>query len=622
MIGRKHAYGTLAALTAVSLVWGGITSVGTAQTAAASAARTARTVRAQQPAAAASYCPDVLFLGLRGDDDAPPRLAPAGSSTPLMDGSGIGADVAALDSEVESILTREGYFFNMREQGVPYDDADFPPYIAADYFDYTSDSANAGPGEGSFINDYVAGWRQNCPNTFLAVVGQSLGAMALHWAYNVPQNANAIVMFGDPLHVANARIDAAEDNSGDGLATGAVIPLGLYKVPNDWMPDGYPNDSLDLASNAESYCLNNDGVCGSGFFKWYEAWRGTHTQYRTGLDGIKDDAAGYLVSAITNWWISQPLPSGSPAPTPSPSVSQPPPPTRPAPPKSGLFVYNPASGANYIEFPDGNGGWTGGVKGPYFSPGWQVYTGQFTWNGRTDLFVYNPSTGANYTELSDGSGGWNGGGKGPAFSPGWQVYTGDFLGDGRTDLFLYNPSNGDNYVELPNNSGGWYGIKGPYFSPGWNVYPGDYNGDGKTDIWVYNPSTGVNYMEFADGSGGWTGGVKGPYFSPGWNVYPGDYNGDGKTDIWVYNPTTGVNYMEFSNGSGGWYGPGKGPYFSPGWNVYTADFNGDGRTDLFVYNPTTGDNYTELADGSGGWYGGGKGPYFSPGWNVYPGVYN
>jgi hypothetical protein len=62
-----------------------------------------------------------------------------------------------------------------------------------------------------------------------------------------------------------------------------------------------------------------------------------------------------------------------------------------------------------------------------------------------------------------------------SFSAGWNVYTGDFNADGKTDLFVYNPGSGANWTELANGSGGWTGVKGPSFSPGWNIYTGIYH---------------------------------------------------------------------------------------------------------------------------------------------------
>jgi FG-GAP-like repeat len=574
-------------------------------------------VTAGKRLAGASSCPDVLFLGLRGDNDGAPNRGIT------MDGSGIGADVAALVSLEQRDFN--GYPISMKAQGVPFgrDPSTYQDDGGDNYANYMfDDSGNPGLWVGGEIDNFVATVHNECPRTFLVIVAQSLGAMALHYATEAPKLAGAVVLFGDPLHVANDKtVDAGEDNSGNGFATGADTPGGLFDVPKNDRPPPYPNDVLDTSGNVRSYCLNNDGVCGSctelgcwgSWTNWWTAWQGTHTQYRTGRDGLLYEAEYYVGTAIWNWWISQPTPTPVPSPTPPPPPHPTPP---PPPPKSGLFLYDPSTGASYTEFPDGSGGWSG-VKGPAFSAGWQVYPGQFTWDGRTDLFVYNPGNGANYVDLSDGAGGWTGI-KGPSFSPGWQIYIGDFGSDGRTDLFAYNPSNGNNYTEFPNNGGGWYGIKGPYFSPGWQVYPGKFLGGHMTDLFVYNTSTGANYIEVPDGSGGWTG-VKGPYFSPGWRVYTGDFNGDGKTDLFVYNQSNGANYVELANGSGGWTGV-KGPYFSPGWSVYTGDFNGDGKTDLFVYNPSNGANYVELANGSGGWTGV-KGPYFSPGWSVYPGIY-
>jgi hypothetical protein len=523
------------------------------------------TPQGQRPTAI-THCPTVAFLGMRGDNDGGP------SPGITWDGSGIGADVHQLDMTVEKIL---GAGIAAKEQGVPFGVDPGSGVDEDDYLSYTiDDNGNPAGWVGDEVNRFVETVREGCPRTFIAVVAQSLSAMVLHYADQVPRYANAIVMFGDPLHVANnTTIDAGEDNSGTGFATGADTPFGLFDVPADMRPPGYPHDALDKAINASSYCLKDDGVCGScvdigcgsSLTNWWTAWQGNHTQYRTDLHGIMTKAAGLLAAVIAAWLI------GGSHHFPSFPLARPPtrsPPTHPVPPMSGLFLYNASTGASYTEFPDGSGGWHG-VKGPVFSSGWQVYQGQFIWNGRTDLFVYNPRTGTSYTDLSDGTGRWDGI-KGPPFSIGWRIYTGDFGGDGRTDLFVYKPSTGTNYTEFPNNGGGWSGIKGPYFSPDWEVHPGNFSGGHKTDLFVYNPSTGANYLEVPSGSGGWSG-IKGPYFSPGWSVYTGDFNGDGRTDLFVYNRGSGANYVELANGSGGWTSV-KGPYFSPGWQVYPGIF--------------------------------------------------
>jgi hypothetical protein len=523
----RRVFAAVAAMMAASLVWSGLVG--------ASPARASQT---------GYSCPDVLFLGMRGDHDVAPNDPPPGSppGTPLpMDGSGIGADVAAVDGTVKDWLAGSG--ITVAEEGIPYStDPQSTAEKTAD--DYGSYSNNSGEGRitGGNVDAFVAGIHQACPDTFLVVVAQSLGSLILHYAYQVPSIANLIVMFGDPLHWPGASIDGScvnyvkyycdtsvYDNSGYGLGTGKEPTSGLIsalialaaRIPAREVPQQYPNDLLDHADNASSWCLNNDGVCGSGWPDPVVHAGGplsAHTKYRF-TPSILDDAAYGVVNEISSWWNAQNSVNGLPIWTPPPAPVDSPPP--PPPPRDGLFLYNSSSGASYTELPDGSGGWTG-IQGPPFSTGWQVYPGSYATDGRAGLFVYNPGNGDNYTEFPDGAGGWYGI-KGPSMSPGWQVYPGHFNGGSRTDLFLYNPSNGDNWVEVPDGAGGWAGIQGPYFSPGWQVYTGDFNGDGRTDLFVYNPSSGANYVEFANGSGGWSG-VKGPYFSPGWQVYPGIYN--------------------------------------------------------------------------------------------------
>ena len=424
-------------------------------------------------------CPLVMFFGLRGDYDALPNDSFTSPSYP-MDGSGIGADVQAFDQEIKDWLINAGWPSSwLKEQGVPYD---------ADYLQYTGDDVPYGQQQGNAINQYIGAFRQDCPRTFIVVVAQSLGAMVLHYADQVPHYAGAIVMFGDPLHWPGclpqdkappgqcAPIDSGGDDSGYGIATGKDgNPLGLVAIPQDMWPQYYPSDPLDTAYQANSYCLYQDGVCGSpntGEALYY-AWQGNHTKYRFNRDKLLENAEAPVQSAFNDWL--EYLVSLSPSPSPLPPAPTPGPVSPPAapPPMDGLFLYNSSSGASYTELPDGSGGWKG-IAGPPFSAGWQVYPGRYAWNGRTGLFVYNPSNGDNWVEFADTAGGWQGI-KGPSMSAGWQVHTGDFLSNGRTELFLYNPTNGNNWIEVPSGTGGWTGIQGPSFSAGWSVYTGVYN---------------------------------------------------------------------------------------------------------------------------------------------------
>jgi hypothetical protein len=116
-----------------------------------------------------------------------------------------------------------------------------------------------------------------------------------------------------------------------------------------------------------------------------------------------------------------------------------------------------------------------GVKGPQFSAGWDFYPATLNSDPYTDMFLYNPVTGASWVEFSNGAGGWTGGVKGPRFSAGWNVYPGTLNTDAWTDLFLYNPASGASWVEFANGAGSWVnGVKGPQFSTGWTVYTGQF----------------------------------------------------------------------------------------------------------------------------------------------------
>ena len=508
---------------------------------------------ASRPAAAAPTCPDVLILGLRGHGDPVTVTNASGQRENFM-----GDDVTALVNDyITPALTANGW--SVAHDGIPY--------TTIDAF---SEATNPGSLTTAIQQSrhLIVHARDECPDSAIMLIGQSEGAAILHqMALSVPYAV--AVLLGDPLHQPDQSYNWNHlNNNGNGLmydgwlATWHVLTaiLQLEGLPGPAKP--VPNP---VPFPAESFCLSHDPIGGGAGLD-----RTVHTTYRFNVEGVLTAASQFATGIVQGdlefrgakpvfpppfvAWQSLPAPTGADAVIP--------PPPKPA----DVFVYNATSGASFVDFADGNGGWSG-VQGPTFSPGWTIHTGRFNGDGLTDLFDYNAKTGASFVDLANGGGGWTGV-KGPTFSPGWQMFTGRFNGDGLTDLFDYNPSTGASFVDLADGSGGWTGIKGPTFSTGWTILTGEFNDDRLTDLFDYNPTTGASFVDLADGGGGWRG-VAGPTFSAGWQIHTGDFNADGLTDLFDYNPSTGASFVDFADGGGHWAGI-AGPRFSSGWTVFTG----------------------------------------------------
>lgn len=505
------------------------------------------TLLAPAPAlAGASGCAQVLIMGFRGAGDDPP------SATSM----GMGDDVQVAATEVADWL--DSHQWSVSLEGVPYPGVSGPQVELPSQLQLSILGAAA----------YVLQRHEACPGSQIALVAQSEGAAVLNEIVNsVPSTVD--VMFGNPLHLPGTPYDwKVQGNQGDGVAV------------NPWVISGTPPEPIaaGLWPQLRSYCLQGDFVCGGECFAFtcnpFAIDPGAHTAYRDNRQGVLDDAVPFMESVLAH---HLPPPGGwTPPPLPLPPALWP----GPIPPlpavwstvpqtftpvvhrRDGLFLYNPSTGASFVDFADGSGGWTG-VKGPTFSAGWNVYPGRYNGDGLTDLFVYNPTSGASYVDLTDGRGGWNGV-KGPQFSAGWSVFAGDLNADGLTDLFVYNSSSGASYVELADGAGGWAGVAGPQFSAGWAISTGDFNGDGLTDLFDYNPTTGASYVDLADGRGGWLG-VAGPQFSTGWTVSTGDFDGNGLTDLFVYNRASGASSVELGTGDGGWTDVAGSGFLSRAW---------------------------------------------------------
>jgi len=122
---------------------------------------------------------------------------------------------------------------------------------------------------------------------------------------------------------------------------------------------------------------------------------------------------------------------------------------------------------------------------------------------------------------------------------GWQswnddydVSTGDFNGDGRTDIFLKKPGIGLYYVALTNTQGTGFTYTKGTWSEDYDVSTGDFNGDGKTDIFLKKPGIGLYYVALTNTQGTGFTYTKGTW-SEDYDVSMGDFNGEKRTDIFL-----------------------------------------------------------------------------------------
>jgi hypothetical protein len=274
---------------------------------------------------------------------------------------------------------------------------------------------------------------------------------------------------------------------------------------------------------------------------------------------------------------------------------------------------------------------------------WQLVTGDFNGDGRTDFAYVGGSPCLVHAFLSNGDGTflhvgsapeptWNFGNP-PANS--FSLVTGDFDGDGRTDFALVGNQPTNAYAFLSNGNGTFRPQQTALFTwnfetppeQRWDLVVGDFNGDGKTDFGFVGESPTHFYLTLSNGDGtfrwmprqdlvGWNFGVR-P--SAQYTLVVGDFNGDGKTDLAYVGGNPSMVHTLISKGDGtfipiqstigGWY------FGSPPTAIYTlvtGDFDGDGRTDFGFVGANPSFFHGALSNGDGvfraapqnlfGWY--------------------
>jgi hypothetical protein len=232
---------------------------------------------------------------------------------------------------------------------------------------------------------------------------------------------------------------------------------------------------------------------------------------------------------------------------------------------------------------------------PSGSP-WEMTTGDFDGDGKTDLAVYNDG----YLTMFYGNG--NGTLAAPVRyavadnnEPGWAEPVGaDLNGDGRLDLAIVVAYAARVFVLL-NNDNRTFANPASYSVGDWpyGITAGDFNADGRPDLATSNHnghslSVLINRGDgtFADG-GSYAGGSY-----PG-KITNGDFNRDGHLDLAMSHYLSNNVLVYFGNGAGSFtynasYGVGRYAV-----RVVTADFNRDGIPDLATGN-TYSDNVSVL----------------------------
>jgi hypothetical protein len=188
----------------------------------------------------------------------------------------------------------------------------------------------------------------------------------------------------------------------------------------------------------------------------------------------------------------------------------------------------------------------------------------------------------------------------------WQVVTGDFNGDGKTDLAVADYNGGKVSVLLGNGAGGF--TVATSFNSGGSpngIVAADFNGDGKLDLATSNNGTNAVSIFLGNGNGTFTAASGSPItglFNGPSDLKAADFNSDGKLDLAVTNNGTQNIVLLLGNGNGT-FSPASGSPFAAGGGssnfLSLGDFNGDGKPDLVQGNASNNTVSVLLGNGAG-----------------------
>jgi len=206
---------------------------------------------------------------------------------------------------------------------------------------------------------------------------------------------------------------------------------------------------------------------------------------------------------------------------------------------------------------------------------------------------------------------------------GYQLLTGDFNGDGRTDQLCRNGVASTTKVALATASG--FDTATLWFSGGYSVFTiADYNNDGKADLGIFDQYSGIFSVALSTGTAfaapvtwGSANGISyggqphscriAPPSYPYATVTSGDFNGDGLMDIACRVNGLPEQFVGLSNGTGVTFSIFGQLSCDLGETTGAIDFDGDGKDDwycigqtysnLLVF-PSTGSSFLYPAFGS------------------------
>ncbi|MFJ3539051.1 FG-GAP-like repeat-containing protein [Streptomyces sp. NPDC090109] len=231
----------------------------------------------------------------------------------------------------------------------------------------------------------------------------------------------------------------------------------------------------------------------------------------------------------------------------------------------------------------------------------QTASGDLNNDGYTDVIRADGSSGI-HTYLGRADGTFTTGtsitGSGTGFH---QVFTSEYTGDGKLDLLAVDKTSGH---LLRYNGNGTGGFAAPFdLGAGWapmTLTPGDFNKDGKQDFLAISSTANRLYFYPGNGTGSFSARTD---LGGGWGTYRInllEYTGDGKLDILAINPADSHLYLYPGNGTGGFSARTD---LGGGWGamrLIPGELNNDGKADFLAVDATNHKLRFYPGNGTGG----------------------